>query len=193
MSNKKYECILIGVSAGGMTALQKFLPFLPSDFSIPVIIVQHLHPQQGSFHIQFFDEKCNLKVSEALEKNKIKPGNIYFAPANYHLLIESDKTFSLSVDSKVNYSRPSIDVLFESAIDVYEDKIIGIILTGANNDGAASLKLIHDLGGLTIVQQPSEAEVSAMPKNALRLHHPDMILTLKEMVDLFKELENKHL
>lgn len=190
MQNKKYECIVIGVSAGGMSALQQFLPFLPSDFSLPIIIVQHLHPQQGNFHIEFYDSKCNLRVSEANEKTKIKAGNIYFAPANYHLLVEEDRTFSLSVDPKINYSRPSVDVLFESAIDVCREKVIGVVLTGANNDGAAALKLIKEIGGLTIVQNPNEAEVNAMPRSAIRAHKPDFILTLDEIKDFFLNLRN---
>ena len=190
MQNKKYECILIGVSAGGMNALQQILPFLPFNFPIPIVIVQHLHPQQGKFHIQFFNGKCKLNVFEAQEKDKVEPGNIYFAPANYHLLIEMNKSFSLSVDPKINFSRPSIDVLFDSALEAYGDKLIGIILTGANNDGSESLKSINQVGGLTIVQNPQNAEVDAMPKNAIKKHNPDFILTLNEIKDFLLSLMN---
>ncbi len=181
MKEKKFECVLIGVSAGGMTALQQILPFLPSNFPIPVIIVQHLHPQQGTFHIKFYSSKCAVKVCEAHEKEQIKPGVVYFAPANYHLLIEENRNFSLSVDPKVNFSRPSIDVLFESAFEAYGNKIIAIILTGANNDGSQGLKLITDNDGFTIVQDPAEAEVNAMPKNAIKLREPSRVLKLLEI------------
>ncbi len=191
MLQSKYECVLIGVSAGGMTALQQILPFLPKNFPLPVVIVQHLHPQQGNFHIKFYSTKCDISVSEALEQMPILPGNVYFAPANYHLLIEETKVFSLSVDPKVNFSRPSIDVLFESAIEAYGEKIIAIILTGANNDGASSLKMVHKAGGFTIVQDPINAEVDAMPKNAIKLHKPSKILSLVEIKDFLLSLEVK--
>ncbi len=188
MLQKKYECVLIGVSAGGMTALQQILPFLPQNFSLPIVIVQHLHPHQGNFHIKFYSSKCQVLVSEATEQSAILAGNVYFAPANYHLLIEESKVFSLSVDPKVNFSRPSIDVLFESAIEAYGDKLVAIILTGANNDGAKSLKMLHDAGGFTIVQDPSEAEVDAMPKNAIKLHNPSKVLKLNEIKDFLLAL-----
>jgi two-component system chemotaxis response regulator CheB len=181
MKEKKFECVLIGVSAGGMTALQQILPFLPSNFPMPVIIVQHLHPQQGTFHIKFYNSKCAVKVCEAHEKEQIKDGVVYFASANYHLLIEESRNFSLSVDPKVNFSRPSIDVLFESALEAYDKKIIAIILTGANNDGAYGLKQITENGGFTIVQDPNEAEVNAMPKNAIKLCEPTRIMPLVQI------------
>lgn len=185
----KFECIVIGVSAGGMTAMQQILPFLPKDFPLPIIIVQHLHPHQSNYHIQFFNKKCKIPVKEAQEKENIRPGIIYFAPANYHLLVEYDRTFSLSVDRKVNYSRPSIDVLIESAIEVYRNKLIGIILTGANNDGAKALMTLTLSGGCSIVQNPKTAEVDAMPKNAINLLKPSHIFDLKEIKDFLLSIK----
>ena len=113
------------------------------------------------------------------DKEAIKPANVYFAPPNYHLLINDDKTFSLSIDDKVNYARPSIDVLFESAVDVYAPWLVGVILTGANNDGAQGLRLIKERGGLAIVQDPQTAESAYMPKAALEATQVDYVLPLR--------------
>jgi len=176
-----YKAVVIGVSAGGMSALGEILPQLPADFPLPVIIVQHLSPQSDNYMIKHFNSMSKITVKEADEKEAILPGNVYFAPPNYHLLVEEDQTFSLSVENRVNYSRPSIDVLFESAIDAYCASLIGIILTGANNDGSKGLKKIKDCGGLTIVQDPETAEVSAMPESAIKLFEPDHILKLKDI------------
>jgi len=178
---KKYKAIVIGVSAGGMAALTKLLPMLPEKFSLPVIIVQHLHPSQGEFYTHYFNERSSLTVKEADEKENIRSGHIYFAPPNYHLLVEEDRTFSLSSDERVNYSRPSIDVLFESAVDAYCSGLIGIILTGANNDGAHGLRLIKKRKGLAIVQSPSDAASPFMPRAAIDAAKPDYILPLEDI------------
>lgn len=177
----KYSAVVIGVSAGGMNALGQILPLLPKDFPLPVIVVQHVSPQSDNYMIRHFNKLSKIEVKEADEKEEIKPGVAYFAPPNYHLLIEEDFTFSLSTEDRVNFSRPSIDVLFESALDAYCSNLIGIILTGANNDGSKGLKKIKDCGGLTIVQSPGDAEVSAMPEAALRLTKVDHILKVEEM------------
>lgn len=176
-----YSAVVIGVSAGGMNALGKILPALPADFPIPVIIVQHISPQSDTYMIRHFNNYSRISVVEADEKSEIKPGFAYFAPPNYHLLIEENHTFSLSTEGRVNYSRPSIDVLFESALDAYCSRLIGIILTGANNDGSKGLKKIKDCGGLAIVQDPATAEVAAMPEAALKICRVDHILKLEEM------------
>ena len=139
---KKYKCIVIGVSAGGMEALDRLFSGIPEDFPLPIVIAQHLHKSNTGYFLEYYDKRCDLNVKEADEKEQIKPGNIYFAPADYHLLIEDDETFTLSAGEKVNYSRPSINILFESAAYVYDAQLIGIILTGANNDGAKGMKLI---------------------------------------------------
>lgn len=185
---KQYKAIVIGVSAGGMKALMKLLPALPENFPLPVIIVQHLHPSQGEFYVKYFNGLSPITVKEADEKEPIRPGHVYFAPPNYHLMIEEDRTFSLSSDEKVNYSRPSVDVLFESAVDVYSANLVGIILTGANHDGAHGLRLIRDNGGMTIVQAPDTAESPLMPQAAIDAATPDHILSLEEIGTLLVSL-----
>lgn len=187
----KYSAVVIGVSAGGMNALGQILPALPEDFPLPVIIVQHISPQSDNYMIRHFDQISKIKVKEADEKEEIKPGTAYFAPPNYHLLVEEDHTFSLSTEDRVNFSRPSADVLFESAIDAWCDRLIGIILTGANNDGSKGLKKIHECGGLTIVQEPGNAEVPAMPEAALRLSPVDHILKIDEIAPLLIRIASK--
>ncbi|MBU0483866.1 MAG: chemotaxis protein CheB [Proteobacteria bacterium] len=176
--------MVIGVSAGGMTALGTILPQLPADFSPAVIVALHLHPRSDLFHVDHFAKLCALPVYEAEEKEEVRPGAIYFAAPNYHLLIEQDKTFSLSVDQRVRYARPSIDVLFETAARAYGCKLIGVILTGANNDGASGLAMIKKAGGLTIVQNPETAEVASMPKAAIAACAVDFILDLPDIVKL---------
>lgn len=182
------EAVVIGVSAGGINALGKILPALPDDFPLPVIIVQHRHPTSDDQIIRIFNKKSSLTVKEADDKENIKPGIVYIAPPDYHLLIENDKTFSLSLDGPVNYSRPSIDVLFESASDVYGPYLIGIILTGANNDGSYGLKRIKERGGLAIVQNPETAEADIMPRAAIAAAKIDRVLTLERIVPFLVKL-----
>ena len=177
----KYQAVVIGASAGGTNALQKILPALPISFPLPIIIAQHLHPQQDGAALLYHCAGCSLNVKDADEKEEIRPGFVYFAPPNYHLLIEDDHTFSLSVDAKVNYTRPSVDVLFESAADAYGAALVGIILSGGNQDGAAGLLRIRQRGGLTIVQNPQEAEVDYMPRAAIELAAPNHILPASEI------------
>ncbi|MBU2520720.1 MAG: chemotaxis protein CheB [Proteobacteria bacterium] len=177
----KYEAIVIGVSSGGMITLDKILRHLPSDFALSIIIVQHQHPESDDFLARFLDARCSLTVKEADEKEIIMPGKIYIAPPNYHLLAEKDKTLSLSTNKHVNFARPSIDVLFESAADVFGEKLVGIILTGANEDGSRGLKKIKESGGLTIVQDPDTAAVDTMPKAAIASTKVDYILPLENI------------
>jgi two-component system chemotaxis response regulator CheB len=181
---KKYEAIVIGVSAGGINALKSILYKLPGNFPYPVIIVQHLSANSDSAWITILDNNCKLKIKEADEKEQIEKGTVYIAPPNYHLLIEKNKTFSLTVDERVNFARPSIDVLFETAAEAYKDRLIGIILTGSSNDGTAGLKKIKEMGGLTIAQDPSTAESSYMPASAIASVPVDHILPLNGILDL---------
>lgn len=161
------QAIAIGVSAGGLKALSAILPPLPADFPLPVFVVIHLPPGKTSIVADLFADKCRMSVREAEDKAPIEPGVIYFAPPDYHLLIERDGRLSLSSDEPVLFSRPSIDVLFESAADVYGPALIGIILTGANNDGALGLKAVMKAGGLGLIEKPEEAYASMMPKSAI--------------------------
>lgn len=162
-----YEMVLIGTSTGGTEALRQIFAALSSDFALPILVAQHLHPLQDKATIVKFHENCTIPIKEAAEQELIRPGQVYFAPSNYHLLIEDDHTFAFSIDAKVNFTRPSIDVLFESAADVYGKHLIGIILTGANHDGARGLQIIGNKGGLTIVQDPETAIAPAMPLAAI--------------------------
>jgi two-component system, chemotaxis family, protein-glutamate methylesterase/glutaminase len=179
-----YEAIVMGVSSGGMNAMNVMFPLLPADFSIPIIIVQHISPRSDSQWITLLNGKSHLCIKEADEKEKIELGKVYIAPPNYHLMVGSNKTFSLTIDERVNFARPSIDVLFESAAEVYKSKLIGVVLTGANNDGTKGLKRIKEYGGLTIVQDPVTAESSYMPASAIAAMQVDYILPLDGIIDL---------
>jgi two-component system chemotaxis response regulator CheB len=176
-----YEAVVIGVSSGGIDALKILLPCLSADFAAAVIVVQHRHSDSGNLLVQVLQEHCQIVVKEAEEKEPIRPGIVYLSPANYHLLIEADRTFAFCVSEKVNYARPAIDVLFETAADEYQNNLIGIILTGANHDGSQGLKKIKQHGGLTIVQDPTTAEAEIMPKAAMAATTIDYILPLQEI------------
>jgi two-component system chemotaxis response regulator CheB len=185
----RYRAVVIGASAGGIHAIKAIITALPRDFQLPVVIVQHLSPISDNYWITLMDGMSLLTVKEADEKEKIRKGTIYIAPPNYHLLIERDETFSLSVDPKVNYARPSIDVLFESAADAYTTQLIGVVLTGANNDGALGLRRIKEQGGLAIVQDPRTAESSSMPEAAIAATPVDYILPLEEIIQLLATIQ----
>lgn len=171
------NAIVIGASAGGLTTLQNILAPLPADFYFPILVVQHRRPAQDDLMAFTLNESCELRVKEADQLEPICAGIVYLAPANYHLLVEADKTLSLSVDNKISYSRPSIDVLFESAAAVYRSTLIGIILTGANQDGTIGLQKIKEFGGFTIAQDPTSAEVPTMPNAAIQNNVVDKILS----------------
>lgn len=183
-----FSAVVIGASAGGLNALAVFCQQIPASFRLPVIIVLHLPADSDDFLARKLDSICRLPVNEACEKEKVSPAKIYTAPANYHLLIEKNETFALNIDTKVNYCRPSIDVLFESAANAYEEHLIGVILTGANNDGARGLKYIKEMGGVTLAQQPESAEVDAMPRAAIELFDVDFILPLQKIYPEIKRL-----
>lgn len=181
---------MIGVSAGGMKALSTILPGLPATFRPAVVVVQHL---QEGFHSELasiLDRISNMPVKEAEASELICGGVIYIAPPGYHLLVERDKTFSLSTDPPVNFARPSIDVLFESAADVFESALAGVILTGANYDGALGLDAVKRAGGLTIVQDPDTAEIATMPRAAIRRGSVDHILPLDALGPFICSLDN---
>jgi two-component system chemotaxis response regulator CheB len=180
----RYQAVVIGVSAGGIDALKVILPALPVSFPLPIAIVQHRDKCSDGFLAEFLDRMSEVTVSEAEDKEPLCAGHAYMAPAGYHLLIESDRSFSLSVDSRVNHSCPSIDVLFESAADAFQESLIGIVLTGANADGAQGLKAIKAHGGLAIVQNPSTAQAAAMPRAALEATPVDYLVDLTQIAPL---------
>ncbi|OJU08806.1 MAG: chemotaxis protein CheB [Caulobacterales bacterium 68-7] len=158
----------MGASAGAVQALLHVLPALPAAFPLPVLIVVHVPPDRANALVPLFQSKCDVIVKEAEDKERVAPGVVYFAPSDYHLLVEADGTLSLSLDEPVNLSRPSIDVLLESAADAFGEGLIGVVLTGANDDGAVGLKAVTDAGGLAIVEDPAGAFVPTMPEAALR-------------------------
>lgn len=166
------EAIVIGTSAGALESLSAVLPMLPEDYALPVMVVVHLPPDKKSIMAELLQRKCAMKVREAEDKEPIEPGTIYLAPPDYHLLVEPDRRLSLSSEEPVRYSRPSIDVLFDTAADAYGETLLGVILSGANSDGAQGLKTILAAGGQAVVQRPETAYSAAMPQAALEIN-PD--------------------
>ncbi len=183
------EAVVIGTSAGGLAALSVLVAGLEATFRLPLLVVQHIPSGVPTQLAEIFQRKTGLHVKEADEKETVRGGTLYFAAPGYHLLVEQDASLSLSQDDSVHFSRPSIDVLFESAADAWGERVAGILLTGANEDGAAGLEAIHRAGGLTIVQDPDEAEVDSMPRAALQRFAPDYILPLRDIHRLLRELE----
>ena len=175
---RKVGAIAIGTSAGGIEALTVLLPALPDALPLPVFVVQHVTRARPSLLVDLFERCCRLPVCEASDNAPVEPGTVYFAPPDYHLLIDTCPRIALSVDPPVHYSRPSIDVLFESAIDQYGSLLLAILLTGANADGAAGIKAVCDGGGMTIVQDPKAAQAPTMPSAALARCEPDLVLDL---------------
>ena len=187
-TGKRYEAIAIGVSAGGLNALLTVLPPLGADLPVPVLVVQHLSPDADDFLVRHLDERSPARVKEAEDKERLEPGTVYVAPAGYHLMVDEGRFAALSVDERVNFSRPSVDVLFETAAEAYPGTLIGVILTGANNDGAAGLAAVKALGGLAVVQDPAGAEAEAMPKAALEAVQADHVVPLAEIGALLRRL-----
>lgn len=175
-----FEIVVVGTSWGGLSALRTLIAGLPGDFALPVVVVQHRHRDSGHMMSTLLQESTPLCVCEVEDKSPIQRGNVYIAPADYHLLIDG-RQLALSLDAPVRYSRPSIDVTFESAADAYGARAIGVVLTGANADGSAGLRRIADRGGLAVVQRPDEAESSTMPAAALRSVPTARVLPLAEI------------
>lgn len=184
------RAVVVGASAGGVEALLNLLTGLPAHFRLPVIVVLHLPPNRDSHLADIFRQRLPIAVREASDKEPIAPATVYFAGSGYHLLVETDHSFSLSCEAPVHYSRPSIDVLMESAADAYGAALAGIVLTGANYDGAAGLAKIRRQGGITVVQDPAEAQVSTMPEAAIRKLQPSFILPLSGIRNLLLELDH---
>jgi two-component system chemotaxis response regulator CheB len=182
------EAVVIGASAGAFEALSIILPALPSDFALPVFVVVHLPSDKRSMLAELFQARCHLPVREAEDKEPIQGGTIYFAPPNYHLLVEVDRSVALSSDEPVLFSRPSIDVLFESAADAYGPALIAVVMTGANGDGAHGLKAIVEAGGRAIVQDPAGAFAPAMPEAAKAACPGARILSLNEIAVYLQEV-----
>jgi two-component system chemotaxis response regulator CheB len=178
------HAIVIGCSAGGLSALQVVLGGLASSLAAPVIVCCHTGSSDVGMLCDLLQRHSRLRVIEAIERIRPAAGTIYVAPSGYHLLLERDARFALSADAKVAFSRPSIDVLFASAAEAFGDALAGVVLTGANKDGADGLRLIRKAGGLAIVQQPDDAEVAAMPQAAIDVAGADHIVPLTAIAPL---------
>jgi two-component system chemotaxis response regulator CheB len=185
----RVDAIVMGASAGGIEALMALLPALSAAFRIPIIIVLHLPRDRPSILAQIFSQKCAVPVCEAADKEPVQPGTVYFAPPDYHLLIDEGPCLALSADELVHYSRPSIDVLFESAADVYGARLLGIILTGGNEDGAEGLAAVQAAGGIAIVQQPDSAQVRQMVVAAISRNPTSHVLDLAGISAVLRTLD----
>lgn len=184
-----YSAIVVGASAGGVEALLQIFAALPAGFEIPILTVLHLPDERRSQLSEVFAMRLRREVREAGDKQAIEPGIIYVAGPGYHLSVERDFTLSLSQEDRVHFSRPAIDMLFDSAADAYGPQLVGVLLTGANEDGAQGLATIKRRGGLTIIQDPAQAKVAIMPLAALKLQQPDHILSLNGIGSLLATLE----
>jgi two-component system, chemotaxis family, protein-glutamate methylesterase/glutaminase len=189
----RIDAVAIGASAGGVEALSVLLPAVPAALRAAILIVLHLPRERSSVLAEIFSSKCARPVREAVDKEPVEPGTVYFAPPDYHLLVDkagrAGAHLALSADDLVNFSRPSIDVLFESAADVYGQRLLGIILTGANHDGAAGLAAVHEAAGITVVQHPGTAQSSMMPMAAIKQSPVDYVLTLEQIAELLRTLD----
>jgi two-component system chemotaxis response regulator CheB len=187
---REVSAIVIGASAGGVEALGALLPAFKADAAVAVFVVVHLPRERPSRLVDIFGPKCRLTVVEADDKQPVVPGTIYFAPPDYHLLIDSGPHIALSSDELVHFSRPSIDVLFESAADIYRRRLLGVVLTGANDDGAAGLAAVKRGGGLTLVQAPETASSSTMPAAALRAVPSSRALGLPGLSEVLRSISD---
>jgi len=190
LAGRSIELVVIGGSAGGVDALIGLLPAVPSAFRSSVVCILHVPADRDSRLAEVFALRTALPVREARDKETIEPGVIYFAGSGYHLSIERDRTFSLSCEPPVQFARPAIDVLMESAADAYGATLAGILLTGANHDGAEGMCRIRERGGLTVVQDPGEAQASTMPEEAIRRCAPHLVLPLSGIRTLLPMLRN---
>lgn len=177
---RRADIVVVGTSLGGLAALEILLSGLPAEFPLPVAIVQHRGMDSDETLMLLLQVHCALPVSEPDDKDPIEPGRIYLAPPGYHLLVDRG-SFALSMDAKVCYARPSIDVLFESAAEAYKERVIGVVLTGASRDGSEGLARIKERGGLAVVQDPKGAEAPTMPEAAIAKVKVDRILPLPEI------------
>ncbi|KFI06882.1 chemotaxis protein CheB [Massilia sp. BSC265] len=190
MRGRRVELVVIGGSAGGVDALFQLLPGIPADYRATVVCILHVPAGRDSRLAELFDLRAALPVREARDKEPLEPGVIYFAGSGYHLSIERDRCFSLSCEPPVQFARPAIDVLMESSADAYGPRLAGILLSGANHDGADGMCRIRECGGLTVVQDPGEAQASTMPIEAIRRCAPDLVLPLSGIRTLLPMLRN---
>jgi two-component system chemotaxis response regulator CheB len=187
-AKRKVRAVVMGASSGGQAAVSKILSGLPETFSFSIMVVIHRGHEAGDYMERSLNEKCRCRVKQADDKEVMEAGTVYFAPPDYHLQVEDDGALSLSADPPVNYSRPSVDVLFESAADYFEAELVGIVLTGANNDGSRGLRRIGEVGGMTVAQEPASAEWPNMPRSAIETARPIHILPLEKISRFVQDL-----
>jgi two-component system chemotaxis response regulator CheB len=185
-----YRAVAVGASVGGLHALSRVLSRLRTDFALPVLLVQHVSPESDAASVEQLAKRASLLVKEAEEKEPARGGAVYAAPPDYHMLVEPDGTLSLTMDERVSYARPSIDVLFESAAWVYGPSLAAVLLTGGNHDGSRGLGLVRARGGLAVVQDPEEAECPVMCRAALDSAGADHVLPLDGIADLLNTLQD---
>lgn len=184
--------MVIGGSAGSFQGIVKILSNIPSNFPLPIIMCLHRLKHVRNGFVEALSIKSIVEVTEPYDKQSIKKGQVYLAPANYHMSVELGNYFSLSTEEMINNSRPAIDITLGSCAYVYRDKLIGILLSGANKDGGLGMKYIKDKGGLTVVQEPSECMIDTMPKAAMSLTNIDHVLKIEQIVQLLNELHKQY-
>lgn len=186
------DLVAVGASAGGIDAMMRLFHALPQPWHLPMVAVLHLPEGRESRLVEIFARRLRMPVCEAQDKADIAPGTLHFAPPGYHLFVERDRRFSLSCEPPVLYSRPSIDLMMSSAADAYGPRLAGMVLTGANEDGARGLADIGAAGGLTAVQAPQEAATPMMPQAAIAARTPDHVLPLTDLRELLMQLDALH-
>ena len=188
VSSGRFDVVVIGVSAGGVDLLLENLPALPEGFPVPVVICLHSPAGTTSELAKMLDDRAAVEVREAVDKESLVPGRVYLAPGGYHLLVERDAVLSLSVDEPVRFARPSVDVLFDSAAHVFRERVLAVVLTGANDDGARGARRIKDAGGTVIVQDPATAAAPNMPRAAMAAVAPDYCVAPPQLPGLLVRL-----
>lgn len=190
--NNKFKAIVIGGSAGSFQGIIKILSNLPKNFPLPIIMCLHRLKHVRNGFVEALSIKSVVKVTEPCDKEPIKKGMVYLAPANYHMSVELGNYFSLSTEEMINNSRPAIDITLGSAGYVYKEKLIGILLSGANKDGALGMKKIKDKLGVTIVQDPKECMIDTMPTAAMNVSQIDHVMKLEEISAFLTELDKQY-
>ncbi|HNW56944.1 MAG TPA: chemotaxis protein CheB [Bacteroidales bacterium] len=191
--NRNIKIVVIGGSAGSFDVVKKILCSVPKEFSLPVVLCLHRLRDVRNGFVESLNIDSKISVKEPLDKEQIKPGFVYLSPSNYHLLIEPGRYFALSTEAERNYSRPSLDITFESAGYSFRENMAGIILSGANTDGAKGLFSAFQDGAFSIIQDPQNAQFSIMPGEVLKYFKPHKVLTCEEIIDFFDSLKyNKY-
>ncbi len=190
--NNSYKAVVIGGSAGSFQGIVKILSQLPKSFPLPIIMCLHRLKHVRNGFVEALSIKSVVQVVEPNDKEPIKKGGVYLAPSNYHMSVELGNHFAMSTEEMVNNSRPAIDITLGTAAYVYREKLVGILLSGANRDGGLGMKHIKERGGLTIVQEPSECMIDAMPRAALSMTKIDHVMKIDQIIEFLKELDKQY-